>query len=233
MVGIRFLKIKILNPVIFPGIKKSGKVNNTVNNFIQELTHIIIDRVNHKLKNGCKVTGMQLTLAWYDRVSNGRSAPVGKPTNFSGRSHLPISYPGWSGRAWIRYNKNCSDGWGGSDPIRGTGLHTGTGGFGTYDGPWSPLIRSIFDARLIETISLKQYNDLEQICYSWDCRVFADDFPEILDLFETDRLFDTIAKGNSVQRQYSYCWNDPDTVAADKQLIERLERLGNKDAIFT
>lgn len=205
-----------------------------MSNFIQELTHIIIDRVNDNLKkDNNKVVGLQLVLSWYDRVSNSHSAPVGKPTNGGRLGFLPTGYPGWSGRVWIRYDKKCFKGWGGSDPIRGTGLHTGTGGFGTYSGPWTKLAHSIFDAELIDKISLKKYNDLKPVCHSWDCRVFAEDFPEILELYQMDKCFDLLANGGESQREYSYCWEDPETAAADKLLIERFESMENKDEILT
>ena len=200
--------------------------------FIQQLTHTVIDRVNHNLKDNNKVVGLQLDLAWYDLVSNSHSAPVGKPTNFGARPGLPTSYPGWSGRTWIRYAKNPIER--GSDPLIRTCLHTGTGGFGSYNGPWSLLHNQIFIARRkYNYISPTEYNELMPVCYSWDCRVFAEDFPEILELYRTESVFERLKNGNANQRQYSYRWEDPATLAADKLLIERLERMENNNEIYS
>ena len=184
--------------------------------FIETLVDHIVSEVNKKSQR--KLVGLQLELSWCDRVSNSHNAPIGKRTNFTRDPGFPSGFPGWSGRAWARYLKD-GDGFA-SDPFSGTGLHTGTGGFGSYNGPWESLAHSVFKnrSRLWPTVS--KYSQVEPQIYSWDCRVFAEDFPEIHNEFTMDRSLE-ILEGTPRDHQpiYKHLWEDPAQKQRDLELL--------------
>lgn len=68
-----------------------------------------------------------LDLRWSDSVSNSHSAPHNGVTNWSKRDEdKPVGYPGWQGR--IEYELSHALPSFGSDIMRGTRIHTGSGG---------------------------------------------------------------------------------------------------------
>src|ERR1700727_2046995 len=95
---------------------------------------------NIYLQHPIKVLGFSWDIWYRSTVSNSHSAPEGKQTNWGGyKTDIPTSYPGWEGRVWIRYAPIKNGHHISSTPFCNTLTHPGTGGSGTYDGPWSAL----------------------------------------------------------------------------------------------
>ena len=90
-----------------------------------------------KIRDQFQIKIVRLSLSWSDSVSNSHSSPRNGVTNWSGRSTLqdgspaPRGYPGWQGR--IYFQTSCDTPGFFSDFLRGTRIHTGTGGSGQYD----------------------------------------------------------------------------------------------------
>jgi hypothetical protein len=114
-----------------------------------------------------------LKILFNKKVSNSHSAPFGKPTNWGNKStHVATGYPGWSGRIWVGISKSYpTNGMhhNPSNPLRRIGIHTGTGGGGTYDLP------TFLADKLAPDRNLRDYCDP----WGWDVKMFLDDFPSL------------------------------------------------------
>jgi hypothetical protein len=145
-------------------------------------------------------------------VGNTHYCPYDGVTNWDSDPNKPKDYPGWVGRVWIRYSNYPSSFGFGSDPLRDTLFHTGTGGIGAYNGPWETIskIRYNYYRNVLENRS--SYPEIN--CYSWDCRFFDSDFP---DLYKGE-LF-SIIKDLNHSTQHHFLWEDPETVNADGEFI--------------
>lgn len=111
-----------------------------------------------------------LDLQWSDRISNSHSCPRGGVTNWGGRETYadgttkPNGYPGWGGRIEFQLSHDLGFG---SDVMRSTGIHTGTGGgikhnrFGFdvrfFESDWPGLDELVVLGRLIEDRSWMRY----------------------------------------------------------------------------
>jgi len=133
---------------------------------LDELAQTVIRAVDHRFaKQGYR--NRVVGFAWdmrYGDISTSHCATICDESNFTN----PTTHPGWSGRLWIRYAEPNQLSFG-SDLLDGAFTYTGTGGFGSYNGPW-------------EFVSMVQY--LNHNCdfpqpqiNSWDYRFFASDWP--------------------------------------------------------
>ena len=149
-----------------------------------------------------KVLGFSWDIA-YRQVSNTHHCPLDGKTNWGGNEpNLPRSYPGWFGRVWVRYSSDAS-----SDPFPATRTHTGTGGGGSYDGPW----KRISSAQYNKYGHKRTKNMYPSPCiYSWDYRFFDSDWPNL----NKGRIFD-ILKGNTGLEPHKFLREDPETVERD------------------
>ena len=111
-----------------------------------------------------------LDLRWTDSASNSHRCPRNGVTNWGGRDFFkdgtpkPRGYPGWEGR--IEYQISHDLGFG-SDVMRDTGIHTGTGGSSNgcyygysvtfFDSDWPGLREFVVLGRLIEDVSWMSY----------------------------------------------------------------------------
>ena len=161
--------------------------------------------------------GLQLELTYHEAVSNSHSCPKTGVRNFGSHSDKPMSYPGMTGRIWLRYREPPKT----FMPPIGSALHTGTGGYGSYanvgcGGKWG-------------TIALLGSKDLPKLhYYSYDCKVFIDDFKEHLqplaDAYEEQFLIDKLMRSYQstiYNPTYHYYHLDKDVEKADQELIER------------
>lgn len=178
--------------------------------------------MSHKIDN--EIIGLHWKMDYKDVVSNTHAAPHNGKTNWGGRhKDLPRGYPGFEGRVWIRYRNEMSIS--GSDPLRACLLYTGTGGFGTYEGPWAKLASELnkFVMDNMDTPTPTRKKDLP-FCYSWDARFFMADLdPEIAEQMEQDyflRILKTDT-GKSIEKRYShhFKWDDTMTLAKDHQRL--------------
>ena len=161
-----------------------------------------------------KCVGLSWDVTHYNSVRCTHHAPAGHPINWGSDHNLPIGYHGWYGRVWVRYsNENKSLG---CDPFPATLTHTGSGGWGGYDGPW----------QAIESAHFKRYrNNSKLALYSWDYSIFDLDWPEIIDI--RDQIMMDMFEGKAVMStiQHKFLWEDPATKAADEVFLLITNRL--------
>lgn len=143
-------------------------------------------------------------------VSNSHSAPEGYPENWGAREGLPKAYPGWQGRVWIRYAEVPYSF--GSTPFEKTLTHTGTGGAGSYDGPWAGICSAHYN-RYGHVQGKDQYPEPQ--CFSWDYRIYDYDWPALVEQTEKERVWNRVAGKPEVPNRHRFEWNDFDTAVCD------------------
>lgn len=160
-----------------------------------------------------KVVGFSWELT-YGEVSNSHSCPIDGVTNWGKRKEdEPTSYKGWNGRVWVRYGSAVNSF--GSDPLRNTLTYTGTGGIGGYSGPWENLGSIVYNLWR-RKIDLKYPTP---VCYSWDYRIFASDWPIIADVFEKQVMWAELRNEPAPYLRHKFLWEDPVVKAADDEFI--------------
>lgn len=169
----------------------------------------------------CQIAGFSWDIRRSQEVSNSHDAPVSGVTNWDGRARLedgtpaPRGYPGWTGRVWIRYAKPVDTF--GNDPFTATLTYPGTGGWGSYSGPWER----------ISTVRYRSYGNRrdgpetypEPQIYSWDYRFFDSDWPDLY----YGELFEIIKQAPAVTRD-QFLWEDPAIRAADEEFIDQFSK---------
>lgn len=162
-----------------------------------------------------KLDGFAWDIQYSDKVSNSHNAPINGTTNWSGRDKdAPTSYPGFSGRVWIRYSKD-PDTWG-SDPFPHTLTYTGTGGYGGYNGPWEKAGSAYYKKYGRKTNDYMYY-------LSWDYRFFLSDFPALEKNVQNNILLHNIQYPNTKYRLlHLFEWTDPETLKQDEEVINSL-----------
>jgi hypothetical protein len=177
---------------------------------LDELAQTVIRAVDHrfaKLGHRNRVVGF----AWdmrYGNISTSHCAPICDESNFTN----PTTHPGWSGRLWIRYAEPNQLSFG-SDLLDGAFTYTGTGGFGSYNGPW-------------EDVSMTQifcnYYPQPQI-YSWDYRFFASDWPELERNCEKQAIWSSLSNKPAPFTTHRFEWHDPLTHSRDQQFLQMIK----------
>jgi len=158
-------------------------------------------------------------------VSNSHSSPEGMPQNFGRKESLPTYYPGWSGRVWIRYAEHPYSF--GSSPFEKTLTHTGTGGAGSYDGPWRSICSAHYQ-RYGHVKGKDQYPNPQ--CFSWDYRIFDADWPSLVEQLEKERVWNQLA-GKMAARQHRFEWTDPETLVEDSAFMAECAMLRAQKAV--
>lgn len=108
---------------------------------IEEFSDLVPVMVNDILKTRALI-GFGWNLSYSPNVSNSHDCPIGGVTNWGGRDeNAPTGYPGWHGRIWVLYDRVFRVGGPEhiSSALKQIRIHTGTGGYGTYNqtgGPW-------------------------------------------------------------------------------------------------
>lgn len=202
---------------------------------LDEVAQCVIAMVNSEAKkdNNNRVVGFSWNIASSINVSNSHSAPEGHLTNW-GRNEkdkngtpLPTGHPGWEGRVWIRFEKPHT-----SFPSRDFSsslTHPGTGGFGSYDGPWTRI--SSIRYQNLRRIFHDEFTWEEIHCYSWDYRFFDMDWPLIEEMNSKERVWDSL-QGNLVKvHRHQFLWNDPLTVAYDNEMVKYVTELQMNNGI--
>lgn len=177
----------------------------------------------HERKNAhpLKVVGFSWDIRYSDTVSNSHSAPLDGVQNFGRKADKPTSYPGYTGRVWIRYADEPAS-FLSSHSFEATLTHPGTGGAGSYNGPW----QAVSSARFKRHGHARGGNTYPEIhCYSWDYRFFLADWPLLKENFEQERLMAALS-GKSVITHHTFLWNDLATVAADQDFMSKYRAWG-------
>jgi hypothetical protein len=129
--------------------------------------------------------GLALDIQFLISVSNSHSCPRGGVTNWGSRDKdRPTGYPGWRGRVWLLYRNDKSTRISPFFSVNApaSGLHTGTGGYGLYDGT--------------------EWNyDFGYPC-GYDCEIFESDHPEIEKTFNIRETLEIEAFDNKLRNSY-------------------------------
>jgi hypothetical protein len=179
---------------------------------LDQLAECTIAVINSHI--GTKVVGFQWDINYSKEVSNSHSSPEGYPQNWEGKPSLPEYYGGWSGRVWIRYEKPLPSFV--SDPFRATLTHTGTGGAGSYNGPWSKISSFHYGYYGHKRLTAGDYPRPD--CYSWDFKIFELDWPLLARAVEKAHVWSALSD-TPWDRNHKYSWTDPKTYADDRKFM--------------
>lgn len=177
----------------------------------------VAESVIHQISQVEPVAGFSWEIRLYNSVSNIHEAPQQGVRNFTQHPDLPTGYPGFRGRVWIRYADDRPKHLPGSQPFRGTLTYTGTGGTGSYNGPWRKT-RSLW----------RKYSEILQAefpkpaVYSWNYRFFLDDWPTLKKRVEQQQIMSALT-GESERAIFRYLWEDPDYVEQDRRMMEKIK----------
>jgi len=180
---------------------------------LDELAEFVIKVINHQIEPN-RVVGFKWNLRYTDQVSNTHSSPLEGVTNWGSDDDRPRGYPGFTGRVWIRYDREPKSF--GSEPFGRTTTHTGTGGYGSYSGPWTEISRYRYENR-------KRKDYPEPQSYSWDYRFYLEDWPEIRRQVEQQQIWRALNGREGFTMDHEWEWHDPVTVRADADYINRMD----------
>jgi hypothetical protein len=188
---------------------------------LDELAECVMAVINSQAP--VPVVGFAWDINYHEMVPNSHSSPEGLPDNFRNQDHLPKGYPGFSGRVWIRYGEEPESF--GSDAFRRTLTHPGTGGFGSYSGPWTAIGTARF-----QRYGHRQIPDAypEINYYSWDYRIYLADWPALEQWVEQQQILSTLS-GKPWQTSHKFNWTDPATLAADAEFMAECATIKAKE----
>lgn len=177
---------------------------------LDELFSAVIKILNHGAKTGgSEVVGFAWDIRYSDRVSNTHCSPLSGVQNFSCKDDKPRGYPGMSGRVWLRLGREIN--MFGSGLFSGTLTYTGTGGMGSYSGPWAELSKVYHTSKAVT-------NFHQPVLYSWDYRFFLDDFPLIKKSFGRRETLASIA-GEDLVVYHEKLWEDEEQQEKDNKFM--------------
>ena len=151
-----------------------------------------------------RVVGFSWDIRLDKSVSNSHNCPINGDTNWDRDPDKPLGYPGYYGRVWIRYaNKIASFG---SKPFESTLTYPGTGGGGSYGGPWQAINALRYDRHGYATGP-----DLYPVpkIYSWDYKFFIHDFEGL------EHWINWLILQDKSYATHRYTWQDPKIKQAD------------------
>lgn len=186
---------------------------------LDELAHTVIGLVNKKLLPGTSVTGFSWDIRYTQHVPNTHSAPVFGVENWRQYKDIPCGYPGFTGRVWIRFS-NCLSQSAHFDLMSTTLTYPGTGGGGSYSGPWTLISSKHF--QLYGYARNRKDIYPEPQLYSWDYRIYLNDWPELQKEIEKAQIVFALS-GNTHEKfilKHKFLWNDPVTEAADREFLD-------------
>jgi len=144
----------------------------------EEILDYAVTKINDSYKSsGIHVVGLKVQANFNLKLSNSHSCPINGQTNWGGnRVNAPCHYKGWGGRVWLIFNKFPS----GFGSMNNSLIHSGTGGYGSYN------FGKELSYHQIEGHILKEHRNVYPL--SWNCKVFIDDFPKLLATYESNRI---------------------------------------------
>lgn len=188
---------------------------------LEQLFELHKQVISSQLDRTNKLLGLAWSISYRERLSNTHYAPIHGETNWGCKPEKPSGYPGFTGRVWIRMEHSPRNGWVSwvSELFNKALSYPGTGGYGSYDGPW----------KAVSSAQYKMYGRQrdaefpEVVCYSWDYRFFSADYPLLVGNWIKDKMFDII-KTNVVPDISEYReWNDPEQEELDKAFLSYAE----------
>lgn len=134
------------------------------------------------------------------------------------RSYPYQRIPGWYGRVWIRLDNEISGF--GSDLFDGTKTYVGSGGAGSYDGPWTNIQK-----RYVRVFGFHQQNSEYPAprLLSYTYNFYDNDWPGLEQSFSEEKLISELSQKTSMKnRKHSFEWTSPETVSADLHFIDNI-----------
>jgi hypothetical protein len=167
-----------------------------------------------------RCVGLAWQLTHSDHISNSHSSPEGFSQNWGNREGIPTGYPGWGGRVWVRFAEQTGYSFG-SDPFSRTLTHVGTGGGGSYNGPWTKVSTARFH-RYGHSRDPSVYPYI--CCFSWDFRIYDADWPLVTEniMTEYEKAIVWATLNNDVKPltpRHSFQWDDEETKLADEAFM--------------
>jgi hypothetical protein len=115
---------------------------------------------------------------------------------------------------WIRYEKYQRNGFC-DEPFGKTLTHPGTGGGGSYNGPFQRIIDAHW--KLYRgTVTKDDYPSLQT--FSWDYHLFDSDWPLVTEWVRQENTFKKLS-GLPLFDKHEFEWQDPETLAKDAEFI--------------
>lgn len=191
---------------------------------LDDFTKKIVDGIRHDVNIGRDNTknellGIAFDVTYNNFISNTHSAPKNGVENFMCKKELPKGYPGFSGRVWYR-TKNEHNPKNTFKKFPTGCLHTGTGGYGSYDS-------KLWNEFYIYNHHHGEKSDRPFI-YSYDCKIFTDDFPEFEEFFTIEIKGEEVmaALGNRSPKLFhiKYEWFDEETKQKDLEFINKYKK---------
>ena len=181
-----------------------------------------------KLKRA-RVIGFAWNIAYMENVRCSHCSPAGELNNWSGNDEgRPKSFPGWQGRVWIR-TANDPKGWL-SENFSQTLTYPGTGGGGSYEGPWRGVSEARYRAYGYSKAAAGEKRYPEVRSWSWDYKIFSKDFPLIVEEYTKSMLLDAIKTGkHQIVMNSNLSWTDDKTAHADEMFLAEVQREDLKD----
>ena len=154
---------------------------------LEELGEKVVKQINSNIQKANEVVLFKWNIQHTEKVSNSHNCPIEGVKNFARSTPFPKSYPGWTGRVWLVLKKDTLSF--GSDPLKNTHVHFGSGGYGYYD----------LTEKLNHGQSYEHYYPL-----SWDFRVFQDDWKCL--------VWSAFMTENKLPHHHVFCYNAEKTV---------------------
>lgn len=183
---------------------------------LDELGELLIAHINSKGKQP-QVLGLHWEISYIKMISNSHSAPVAGVQNFERNAALPKGYPGFAGRIWFRLNKSGL----GSSALSESLTYTGTGGYGTYNGPYRALSRNWHSYQVARDQNkqiLLKHKISEPEVYSYDYRIYLADWPLLEKTINQQIIVNTL-KGNPTEIVHRFDWVDNETQQQDREFV--------------
>jgi hypothetical protein len=188
----------------------------------------LTSRFDRTQYTGAGVVGFKWDVRYNETVSNSHDCPLNGVTNWGNTyPDRPTSYPGFYGRVWIRYQREL-DLWG-SDPLREGLTYPGTGGAGTYGGPWEKVSTLYWKRYGYKSVGGK-LRFKKPYVLSWDYRFYLDDWPLIQKYIENQQTFHQL-QSKKFELKHVFEWYDEKTVERDKQLEEYIIKFPDRTKI--
>ena len=168
---------------------------------LDELGHCIFTVANYF---STQLDGLAWNIEYKPNISNTHNCPINGECNFSRHPDQPLYYSGFAGRVWLRVSKSCKESFS-SDILGGSLVRTGTGGAGSYNGPWNHFET----ANGLPKTRLASYGQFN---------IFLDDWPIINEWVEHRALFDIIQE-KSLKINHTFFWESDEIMQYDKQII--------------
>lgn len=176
-----------------------------------ELCECVIQVVNHyecrrEPKN--QLIGFACRYSYNRQVAATHSAPLGHRINWQS----PEKFPALTGRVWLRYADQQRSELGGVALV-----HTGTGGFGGYSGPWEGAAYHYYGL-----FGYEKHKDQfhRPMIYSYDSKIWLEDWPGIASDIEHEILTSCL-KAQDIFLNYRYEWSNDWVKDHDQRLMSR------------